>query len=70
MRPLTTSPNPAASAVKKWLDERGLRAQTLARRVHCRPETLSRAMHGREPSLRLAVEIERVTGIRASLWLR
>jgi predicted transcriptional regulator len=69
MRPLQTDGSAVAVAVKKWLDDRGLRAVTLARRCDVRPETLSRVLHGREPSLRLALAIERETGIEAKRWL-
>ena len=68
MRPLTAS-CPAGEELLTWLQARGLRAVTLAKRLGIAPDTLSRLMHGREPSLRLAVAIENETGIKPRAWL-
>jgi len=69
MRPLKKTSSPAGDQRKTWPEERGLRSVTPARRLNVTPETLSRVMHGREPSLKLAVAIEVETGVPVEAWL-
>lgn len=55
--------------IKAALEKKGRPAVKVARRLHINKATVSRVIHGRDTSRRVADEISRVTGIPISqLW--
>lgn len=69
---MTALPNYAVSPgehIQEWLEDQGLNAAELARRLNVTPKHVSELLSGKAPlSATLAIGLERVTGIPARLW--
>ncbi|MCT2996640.1 ImmA/IrrE family metallo-endopeptidase [Propionibacterium freudenreichii] len=71
---MTTRPDYAVSPgdhIEEWLDDHGLNAAELARRLDVTPKHVSELLSGKAPlSATVALGLERVTGIPARIWNR
>ncbi|GFG85746.1 helix-turn-helix domain-containing protein [Mycolicibacter algericus] len=71
---MTTLPNYAVAPgehIQEWLDEHGINAAELARRLDVTPKHVSELLSGKAPlSATVALGLERVTGIPARIWNR
>ena len=71
---MTTLPDYAVSPgdhIKEWLDDHGINAAELARRLDVTPKHVSELLSGKAPlSATVALGLERVTGIPARIWNR
>ena len=71
---MTTLPDYAVSPgdhIKEWLDDHGINAAELARRLDVTPKHVSELVSGKAPlSATVALGLERVTGIPARIWNR
>lgn len=71
---MTTLPDYAVSPgdhIEEWLDDQGINAAELARRLDVTPKHVSELLSGKAPlSAPLALGLERVTGIPARMWNR
>ncbi len=57
--------------IQEWLDENGINAAELARRLDVTPKHVSELLSGKAPlSATLSIALERVTGTPARLWNR
>lgn len=69
---MTALPNYAVSPgdhIQEWLEDRGLNAAELARRLDVTPKHVSELISGKAPlSATVAIGLERVTGVPARLW--
>lgn len=69
---MTALPNYAVAPgehIQEWLDDHGLNAAELARRLSVTPKHVSELLSGKAPlSATVAIGLERVTGIPARLW--
>ena len=62
---------PTGEFVKEWMDDNGINAADLARRLDVTPKHVSELLHGKVAlSADVAVSLERVTGIPAEYWSR
>ena len=71
---MTTLPDYAVSPgdhIEEWLDDQGINAAELARRLDVTPKHVSELLSGKAPlSATVALGLERVTGIPARIWNR
>ncbi|MCG7608760.1 MULTISPECIES: ImmA/IrrE family metallo-endopeptidase [Mycobacterium] len=71
---MTALPNYAVAPgehIEEWLDEHGINAAELARRLDVTPKHVSELLSGKAPlSATVALGLERVTGIPARIWNR
>lgn len=69
---MTTLPNYAVAPgehIEEWLDEHGINAAELARRLDVTPKHVSELLAGKAPlSATVALGLERVTGVPARIW--
>lgn len=69
---MTVLPDYAVSPgdhIKEWLDDQGIKAAELARRLNVTPKHVSELLSGKAPlSATVALGLERVTGIPARIW--
>lgn len=57
--------------IEEWLDDQGINAAELARRLDVTPKYVSELLSGKAPlSATVALGLERVTGIPARIWNR
>ena len=57
--------------IQEWLDDEGINAAELARRLDVTPKHVSELLSGKAPlSATVALGLERVTGIPARIWNR
>ncbi len=55
--------------IAEWMEDRGINAAELARRLGVPPKRVSELLRGKAPvSQQLAIDLERVTGIPARVW--
>lgn len=55
--------------IEEWMEDQGVNAAELARRLGVTPKHVSELLSGKAPlSARLALDLERVTGIPARIW--
>lgn len=71
---MTALPNYAVAPgdhIEEWLDEYGINAAELARRLDVTPKHVSELLSGKAPlSATVALGLERVTGVPARIWNR
>ncbi|MCT2987751.1 helix-turn-helix domain-containing protein, partial [Propionibacterium freudenreichii] len=71
---MTNLPDYAVSPgehIREWLDDHGINAAELARRLDVTPKHVSELLSGKAPlSATVALGLERVTGIPARIWNR
>jgi len=71
---MTTLPDYAVAPgehIQEWLDDQGINAAELARRLDVTPKHVSELLSGKAPlSATVALGLERVTGIPARIWNR
>lgn len=71
---MTALPNYAVAPgehIEDWLDEHGINAAELARRLDVTPKHVSELLSGKAPlSATISLGLERVTGIPARIWNR
>lgn len=71
---MTTLPDYAVSPgdhIEEWLDDQGINAAELARRLDVTPKHVSELLSGKAPlSATVSLGLERVTGIPARIWNR
>jgi len=61
----------AADKIRRWCDRNDYTQRRLAERADMHPSRFSEILQDkRVPTLREAVELERITGVPCKLWLR